>query len=61
MVNVGYGDAGPRAAGDFHFAAIAMSEMGQNRRGSSGENSGDRVGRESSYLNLDDGLGQHKA
>lgn len=35
--------------------------MGQNRRGRSFENSGDRIGRESCKLNLDYGLGQHIA
>nr|POF27628.1 hypothetical protein CFP56_66750 [Quercus suber] len=39
-------------AGDFHFAIIAMLEMGQIQRGSSGENYGERVGRESCKPNL---------
>ena len=52
--DVDHGDAGPRAAGDFQFTAIAVPEMGQTRRGCRGENSGDGVGHES--LNMDYGL-----
>ena len=44
----------------FLFAAVAVSEMGQVRRGSSGVNSGDRSGCKASNLNWEYGLGQHE-
>ena len=50
----------PLPTGEFLFAAVAMSEMGQVRRESTGVNSGDRSGREASNLNWEYGLGQHK-
>ena len=50
----------PSPTGEFLFAAVAMSEMGQVRRESTGVNSGDRSGREASNLNWEYGLGQHK-
>ena len=50
----------PSLAGEFLFAAVAMSEMGQVRRESTGVNSGDRSGCKASNLNWEYGLGQHK-
>ena len=50
----------PSPTREFLFAAVAMSEMGQVRRESTGVNAGDRSGREASNLNWEYGLGQHK-
>nr|XP_023902463.1 uncharacterized protein LOC112014276 [Quercus suber]POF27029.1 uncharacterized protein CFP56_40394 [Quercus suber] len=57
---IAYEASGPRAAaGEFQFAAVAVPEMGQTQRGSSGLNS-DRIGREVSNLDLAIGSGQLK-
>ena len=50
----------PLPTGEFLFVVVAVSEMGQVRRGSSGVNSGDQSGREVSNLNWEYGLGQHE-
>nr|POE97322.1 hypothetical protein CFP56_74350 [Quercus suber] len=52
----GNGDTGTKADGDFQFAAAAVSDMGQNRRGSIGLNS-DQIGCEVSIFELNHGVG----
>ena len=56
----GYGDARSKVVGEFHFATVAVSEMGQNQRESRRKSYGDRVGCKVSNLNLEYGLGQLK-